>query len=177
MSTIWAGSDGRHDDLGTPADLDAWLDAVGLDRRGARAGPEDLADARDLRDAVRFLAGRLTADHRAAAGAPVPDVDAALAWVNRVVAALPAPRIALRAGELVATTTDGDAPVTDALATVAAECISMLTGPASAKLLACDAPGCVLYFVKTHPRREWCSVACGNRARAARHYQRVRQRR
>jgi predicted RNA-binding Zn ribbon-like protein len=32
----------------------------------------------------------------------------------------------------------------------------------------------VLYFVKTHPRREWCSVACGNRVRAARHYQRGR---
>ena len=32
---------------------------------------------------------------------------------------------------------------------------------------ACYAPGCVLYFMKTHPRREWCSVACGNRVRAA----------
>ena len=34
------------------------------------------------------------------------------------------------------------------------------------------APGCVLYFIKDHPRREWCSTACGNRARAARHYAR-----
>src|SRR2546429_545268 len=34
--------------------------------------------------------------------------------------------------------------------------------------------GCVLYFVKDHPRREWCSAACGNRARAARHYSRHR---
>jgi len=41
-------------------------------------------------------------------------------------------------------------------------------------LRACLAPGCVLYFVKQHPRREWCSIACGNRARAARHYQRHR---
>ena len=29
---------------------------------------------------------------------------------------------------------------------------------------------CVQYFVKDHPRREWCSAACGNRARVARHY-------
>ncbi|HEY3005705.1 MAG TPA: CGNR zinc finger domain-containing protein [Kribbellaceae bacterium] len=37
---------------------------------------------------------------------------------------------------------------------------------------ACYAPGRVLYFVTGHPRREWCSTACGNRARAARHYAR-----
>ncbi|MFI6847287.1 CGNR zinc finger domain-containing protein [Kitasatospora sp. NPDC050467] len=34
-------------------------------------------------------------------------------------------------------------------------------------------PGCVLYFVKKHPRREWCSAGCGTRARAARHYERT----
>ena len=37
---------------------------------------------------------------------------------------------------------------------------------------ATHAPGCVLYFVQDHPRREWCSTACGNRARVARHYDR-----
>jgi predicted RNA-binding Zn ribbon-like protein len=41
-------------------------------------------------------------------------------------------------------------------------------------LRACYAPGCVLYFVQDHPRREWCSTACGNRVRAARHYRRHR---
>jgi len=29
--------------------------------------------------------------------------------------------------------------------------------------------------VKNHPRREWCSAACGNRVRAARHYRRHRK--
>jgi predicted RNA-binding Zn ribbon-like protein len=52
--------------------------------------------------------------------------------------------------------------------------IELLSGSAAASLRACRAPGCVLYFVKTHPRREWCSVASGNRTRAARHYERVR---
>jgi predicted RNA-binding Zn ribbon-like protein len=32
-----------------------------------------------------------------------------------------------------------------------------------------------LYFVKRHPRREWCSAGCGNRARVARHYHRHRK--
>ena len=52
--------------------------------------------------------------------------------------------------------------------------VGLLGGADAARLRACYAPGCVLYFVKTHPRREWCSVACGNRVRAARHYQRAR---
>jgi predicted RNA-binding Zn ribbon-like protein len=52
--------------------------------------------------------------------------------------------------------------------------VALLGGEDAARLRACYAPGCVLYFIKTHPRREWCSVACGNRVRAARHYQRVR---
>ncbi|PZF91885.1 hypothetical protein C1I99_22640 [Micromonospora deserti] len=33
----------------------------------------------------------------------------------------------------------------------------------------------MLYFVADPPRREWCSVACGNRARAARYYRRHRE--
>ncbi|WP_225993278.1 CGNR zinc finger domain-containing protein [Actinomadura rudentiformis] len=43
------------------------------------------------------------------------------------------------------------------------------------QLRACLAPGCVLYFLKNHPRREWCTAACGNRARGARHYRRHRR--
>jgi predicted RNA-binding Zn ribbon-like protein len=43
------------------------------------------------------------------------------------------------------------------------------------QLRACLAPGCVVYFIKNHPRREWCSAGCGNRARSARHYQRHRR--
>jgi predicted RNA-binding Zn ribbon-like protein len=31
----------------------------------------------------------------------------------------------------------------------------------------------VLVFLKQHPRREWCSAACGNRARQAGHYRRT----
>jgi predicted RNA-binding Zn ribbon-like protein len=64
-----------------------------------------------------------------------------------------------------------------ALGAVAQDAIELLTGPEATTLRACHAPGCVLYFVKTHPRREWCSEACGNRVRAARHYRRVRDRR
>ena len=65
--------------------------------------------------------------------------------------------------------------MTTGLAQVAEQAAELLGGQDAARLRACYAPGCVLYFIKTHPRREWCSVACGNRVRAARHYQRVRE--
>ncbi|MFC4008059.1 CGNR zinc finger domain-containing protein [Nonomuraea purpurea] len=50
--------------------------------------------------------------------------------------------------------------------------IDFLSGPQREQLRACNAPRCVRYFAKTHGRQEWCKPSCGNRARAARHYQR-----
>jgi predicted RNA-binding Zn ribbon-like protein len=175
MSTIWADTDGVHDDLRTTADVDAWLDAVGLDRAGTHATEGELAKARALRDAVRRLAGYVTRDSRPAARSALTDVAAALDRVNSAVAELPAPLLGLREGRLELGTHGGASPVAAGLARVAEQAAGLLGGQDAARLRACYAPGCVLYFVKTHPRREWCSVACGNRVRAARHYQRARE--
>lgn len=177
MSTIWAGADGLHDDLRAPRDLDEWLDAVGIDRNGAAATPRELASARVLRDALRRLAAHLTADDRPAAASAVADPEAAIDAVNAIAARLPAPALKLRRGRL-DLGVESDLPAATAgLARVAAEAVQLLGGDDAARLRACHAPGCVLYFVRSHPRRQWCSVACGNRARAARHYARTRQRR
>jgi predicted RNA-binding Zn ribbon-like protein len=170
MSTIWADVDGIHDDLRTPRDIDAWLDAVGVDRAGTRATAAEFTLARGLRDAARGLASFVTAD----SGQAVAAVGDALAKVNALAAQAPAPALVLRAGCLERGSQAHGSPVTAALARVAEDAIGLLGGDEAAKLRACPAPTCVLYFVKTHPRREWCSVACGNRVRAARHYQRVR---
>jgi predicted RNA-binding Zn ribbon-like protein len=174
MSTIWAGQDGIHDDLSTTAALDEWLDAVGMDRAGTHATGHELAKARALRDAVRRLAGYVTQDTRPAAVSAMTDVAAALDLVNSTAAELPAPRLALRDGRLELGAHRGPSPVTTRLAQVAEQAVQLLSGTEAVRLRACYAPGCVLYFMKTHPRREWCSVACGNRVRAARHYQRAR---
>ncbi|MFI9597778.1 CGNR zinc finger domain-containing protein [Nonomuraea sp. NPDC052265] len=56
--------------------------------------------------------------------------------------------------------------------TAARAAIDFLSGPQREHLRACNAPRCVRYFVKSHGRQEWCKPSCGNRARAARHYQR-----
>ncbi|CAM5667729.1 hypothetical protein SNARM312S_03139 [Streptomyces narbonensis] len=60
------------------------------------------------------------------------------------------------------------------LAALARAAIDFLSGPQREQLRACTAPRCVRYFVKSHGRQEWCKPSCGNRARAARHYQRQR---
>src|ERR1700678_1604051 len=176
MSTIWADADGPHDDLRTTADVDDWLDAVGVDRAGAHATEGELATARALRAAVGVLAAHVTGDDRPGAAAATADVAAALDQVNVTAAELPAPRLALRDGRLELGLPGGPSPVTTGLARGAEQAVAPLGGEDAGRLPACYAPGCVLYFVKTHPRREWCSVACGNRVRAARHYQRSRGR-
>jgi predicted RNA-binding Zn ribbon-like protein len=175
MSTIWADADGVHDDLRTTDDVDQWLDAVGVDRAGAHASESELATARALRDAVRRLAAYVTGDGRPSAVSAITDVAAALGQVNSIAAEFPAPCLALRGGRLQLGAHGGRSPVTTGLAQVAEQAVGLLGGEDAARLRACHAPGCVLYFVKTHPRREWCSVACGNRVRAARHYRRARE--
>jgi predicted RNA-binding Zn ribbon-like protein len=189
LSTSWANAEGVQDDLQVPRDLDAWLDAVGVDRAGTQATTGELARARGLRDSVRVLAGFVTAGH----GAAVPSAGAvgdalrealgdtlrealgdALREVNAAAAETPAPALTLRGGHLELGAQMSVSPVAAGLARVAVDAVALFGGEDAAKLRACPAPGCVLYFVKTHPRREWCSAGCGNRVRAARHYQRVR---
>ena|SRR6185437_2268418 len=45
--------------------------------------------------------------------------------------------------------------------------IRLLGEPGGAELHLCRAPSCGMFFLG---RRRWCCAACGNRARAARHY-------
>jgi predicted RNA-binding Zn ribbon-like protein len=173
MATIWADTAGLHDDFAGPADLDSWLDVVGIDREDVKATQEEFQSALNLRDSVRRLAAHLTGDKRAAAVSAVADVGDAARKVNVAASARTIARLRLNDGLLELAADSAESPVVAGLAEVAYESQQLL-GENGSQLRACFAPGCVLYFVKTHPRREWCSVACGNRARAARHYQSVR---
>jgi predicted RNA-binding Zn ribbon-like protein len=154
---------------GVPRDVlsHAWLEA--LDERLPTAGPgawPDHGDLVALRDAIRSAlqakalgqpphAATLDAINRASAGAPrSPRVDADLT---------------------VGADYHGASRAAIVLAAFAWDAIELLTGPLALRV--CGAPGCILLFVKDHPRREWCSNACGNRARQARHYERSRRER
>jgi predicted RNA-binding Zn ribbon-like protein len=177
MNTIWADTTGVHDAITTAQQLTAWLDtvaprlpAIAAAGRRARPDKDDLAQFQRLRDALRDLAAELTDDPRPHAAHR--NVTRAAREVNEASGAAPSwprlrwtPRAASRA------VPPGTRPATAALSAIAAEAVGLFVAT-DTTLRACLAPGCVLYFAKDHPRREWCSASCGNRARAARHYQR-----
>jgi predicted RNA-binding Zn ribbon-like protein len=165
MNTVWANRSQIHDDLTTVSGLRDFL--------GVPADQGDLEAFRALRQALRDLAGVLTEDTRAVA--QNRDLEHAVAEVNRAVrSARQWPQLAVRDGELLRDNESEGPLAVQALASIAAEAVELFTGENRVLLRACYAPGCVLYFVKDHPRREWCSPGCGNRVRAARHYRRNR---
>lgn len=175
MNTVWADRSSLHDDLATVDDLRAWLTAVDPEHEGAAVDEADLAAFRSLRDALRRLAAFVTEDTREKAASPTAEIAEAVAEANRAVEAAPAwPHLELRDGDLRLSRPGGGSTAARSRSSLASQAIAMLTGPGSDELRACYGPGCVLYFVKDHPRREWCSAGCGNRARAARHYARHR---
>jgi predicted RNA-binding Zn ribbon-like protein len=181
MNTVGADRDGAHDALENNAGAAAWLRAV-ADRIGAEAGTEPGqldADAvrpiagalRELRDALRRLAAEATRDPRPPATAPELTRPEAIATLNALAEAWPElvwpddghPSRAYRARGTAAGL---------AVELIAHQGVELFTGPARDRLRPCLAPNCLLFFVKDHPRREWCSPGCGNRARVARHYER-----
>lgn len=64
-----------------------------------------------------------------------------------------------------------DQVVDHALGILAADAADLLTGEDAARLTACDSRPCQRYLLRSG-RRQWCSVRCGDRARAARAYAR-----
>ena len=182
-NTHYAQRGDLREGIGTAADLSAWLSHNGRSTAGVDAS--SVAAFVELRDAIRAVLGAVVAGERAA-----PE------WIgvlNRVTAAAPRwPVLSVRSvrsvqsgrsvqsvqpvpdGGYTLTERTGCAEVTATLADIATDAMRILAGPPRADLRACPGPGCVLFFVKDHPRREWCSAGCGNRARAARHYQRHR---
>ena len=162
------------DGIADDAAARAWLDALAprLPAGGSAARPRPgAAELAQLRDAVR------AALHDAVTGAPTGQET--LDILNAASTRAPrSPVVARRPGAGLVTATDhhGASRADVVLAALAADAIDLLTGPRRSELRTCGAPGCVLMFLRDHPRREWCSNACGNRARQARHYERKRRR-
>lgn len=179
------GRGGVADDLGTPDGLTAWVrdrpDLLGrlplpVDWTAREA---DLDTVRSLRAAVRALFA-----HAVRPGEPSPadaawliPVEDALGRLNAAAAAVPVvPRLdwPREAPPVARHRPTGDAGVHALPAALARAAIGFLAGPDRAALRACHAPRCVRYFLKEHPRQEWCTPSCGNRARVARHHERHR---
>jgi predicted RNA-binding Zn ribbon-like protein len=173
LDTIWADRDGPHDDFATPAHATVWLGRVGYAELTGLTS-KHTSDLRDLRDALRRLAAHRTGDPRERAASPIT-VDDAVRLVNAIAGAPAAgPQLAISGPASFERVSQRKPQVADVLQVLAREGVEALTPPDGLPLRACLAPSCVLYYVQDHPRRAWCSAACGNRARAARHYARIR---
>jgi predicted RNA-binding Zn ribbon-like protein len=169
------------DDLADPAGLTFWVRAhpdTVPDAADFVADEAAVAAVRDLRAAVRALFAHAVRPAEpspadAARLMPVPD---ALRRLNAAAARTPAVPELHWAGDAEPVVrhraVQGEGELTAALAKAA---IAFLAGPDRQRLRACHAPRCVRYFLKEHPRQEWCKPSCGNRARVARHHERQRQ--
>ncbi|WP_455360268.1 CGNR zinc finger domain-containing protein [Streptomyces sp. SYSU K21746] len=186
MNTIWADRDGVHDALRDPDGTRAWLHAVASRIDLMTPGALDTLTTADLdrlgdrltglRDALRRLAAEATQDPRPAAISGTRELHAAVTVLNQAASDTPHwSALSWTPGQAPSrhTRTGGQA-ASVALSALAEETITLFSQDTRHQLRACLAPGCVLYFLKHHPRREWCSAGCGNRARSARHYQRHR---
>ncbi|MFC7303729.1 CGNR zinc finger domain-containing protein [Streptomyces monticola] len=181
------GHGGIADGLADPEGLTRWvreqsaaLTAAGVPAAGFTADAAALTAVRELRQAVRALFARAVrpqepspADARRLL--PLPE---ALARLDAAAARVPVtPRFTWPADgdPVVRHTAAAPAPPADLLVSALARAaMAFLASPGRAKLRACHAPRCVLYFLKEHPRQEWCKPSCGNRARVARHHERHR---
>ncbi|MEV4949010.1 CGNR zinc finger domain-containing protein [Streptomyces sp. NPDC053755] len=133
----------------------------------ARIGPSDVMCFQQLRDAARRLIEAQTLGQ-----APDPRD---IAQVNRAGGLGRSWPVLVweNDGRPHAVPTGACGPLLECQAELAHETVRLITSP-TLTVKPCLAPGCVLYFERTPPRREWCSPGCGNRARAARHYNRHR---
>ncbi|MET7700544.1 CGNR zinc finger domain-containing protein [Streptomyces sp. NPDC005485] len=172
------GHGGVADDLADGAGLTAWVhqhrDALPVSD-GSAADEGVLAEVADLRTAVRALFARAVRPGEpspADAGRLMP-TDEALERLNAAAALAPTvPVLTWRDGAGPAVRQKAvsiEAPLT---ATLARAAIAFLASPDRQRLRACHGPRCVRYFIKEHPRQEWCRPSCGNRARVARHHER-----
>ncbi|WP_406481185.1 CGNR zinc finger domain-containing protein [Streptomyces sp. NBC_01615] len=172
------GHGGVADDLTDPAGLTAWVQAHADVLPGADrfvADPVALTAVRDVRAAVRALFARAVRPGEpspadAARLLPVPQAVECLNTAAELVPTVPVLSWAEDADPVVRQEAVGaDAPLPALLARAA---VTFLASPDRQRLRACHAPRCVRYFIKEHPRQEWCKPSCGNRARVARHHER-----
>ncbi|MBB5785305.1 CGNR zinc finger domain-containing protein [Nonomuraea jabiensis] len=174
VSTLRAERSGLVDRLADPDGMTAWVRTHVPDLADLTVTEELRQETVRLRQAVRALFARAVAPGppSRADAASLPAFEESLALVNATALAAPtAPQLRWDGEPSLDTAPATQAgPGAQLLARLATAAVEFLAGPDRALVRTCQAPRCVLYFVKEHPRQEWCSTGCGNRARAARHY-------
>jgi len=146
--------------LADEADLSSWISHEVERFPLANSSQGQLETFRHLRDAVRDV---LLA-HAERRQLPASAISA----VNRASARCPTyPEIG--AGGRVQAVAMNQDPFDAFCGLVARSTIEVISGPEREALAVCRAPSCGMPFLRQHGRQRWCSDACGNRARVARH--------
>jgi predicted RNA-binding Zn ribbon-like protein len=183
MNTVRIDRGDVQDALSDDAAAVGWLFAIGDRLEAESGGRVDSAELsagavgevagrlRRLRDALRRLAAEMTDDPRAPVTSAIPERQDAIDTLNALAPAWPE-LLWPAGGEPARAFRAAGNPGDLAVSLIAHQAVELFAGARRDQLRACLAPGCLLYFVKQHPRREWCSAGCGNRARVARHYHR-----
>lgn len=158
-----------HDALTTPEETTAWLIARGLVGEGASLQSYCQSRLVGLRSDLReAFAAHIT-------GSPV---DArVLDGINSALVAAPNTSLLHHAtGEGFFRSLEHPATrlIEHAMSVIADDAASLLVGDEAHLLAQCEADTCSRFLLKTHGRRQWCSVRCGDRVRAARSYARKR---
>ncbi|MET7461746.1 ABATE domain-containing protein [Nonomuraea sp. NPDC005501] len=155
--------------LGTPGGANRWLTEHGLAPEDAGVQEMCAAQLRSLREHLRVLF--------AARAGGLPVLPAALSAVNDALSRAPSAALLYwdeKRGPYRAAPCPTNEILDRALATLAANAADLLTGPDADRLTPCGSTPCNRYLLR-HGRRHWCSVRCGDRARAARAYARRAQ--
>ncbi|MBV7695724.1 ABATE domain-containing protein [Streptomyces sp. TRM70350] len=145
-----------REDLNSPDSLSAWFQQAGITEQEIPCGPEDLDAAMALREAIyQLVLARMSGT--------AYDRDA-LARVNEYARKpTPVPQLTEAGREVEAT-------VEQALAHVARDTVTVLSGPEVSLLKECGNPECSqIYLDRSRgARREWCAMdPCGNKIKAA----------
>ena len=147
--------------LGSTSDLGRWLTGV-----GTAVGGSDEVIAFRLPEFAALQASVLDLFEASIGGGPFPA--AAVERLNEVSARVP--RVSRFQGGEARQAPLGSNPTSLLLAEIAWSAIDLLGGADRERLRRCDA--CGRFFIATRADRRWCSPACGNRTRVARHHAR-----
>jgi predicted RNA-binding Zn ribbon-like protein len=164
-NTVIVTSAGDHDLLEDEDQLKAWIAAERGRIAGVEAASGRLPEVRALRDTVRELL------HARARGEHPPEE--ARRRVNAISASVPVRTTLTPEGHAIEEPDAGD-PYALFESTVARSAIELADRNEN-RLSVCRAPSCGMLYLREHPQQVWCSKACGNRARVARHAARRRR--
>jgi predicted RNA-binding Zn ribbon-like protein len=159
------------DEIETQEGLASWIDAY-RSRLGMPTGErisisdEDVATALRVRAAVRALLDALVDQ--------TSPPDSSLELVTECARRVDDTSVAWPAAGPHLVWPDATATIDKVTSQVCASVIRLITSPRRDLLRRCPAPSCVLFFSALRKTQQWCSPACGNRARVARHSAKLR---